>query len=134
MTEKTYPATLGTFTEANGYIEEQLDMAGASMKVSMQIQMAFEEIFVNIASYAYPDGCGNVTIGHESGNGIFTLRFTDTGIPFNPLEREDPDVKSKAEDRSIGGLGIFMVKKTMDTVDYEYRDGCNILTLTKRIN
>ena len=98
--------------------------------------MAIDEIFINIASYAYAPGTGDatVTMDYDAGSGMFSLTFSDSGIPYNPLLKEDPDVNLPAEERSIGGLGIFLVKKTMDDMRYEYRDGRNILTLMKKIS
>ena len=103
------------------------------MKAQMQLCVAAEEIFVNIASYAYAPGTGKATvrvaIEEEPRRAIVT--FLDSGTPFDPLAREDPDVTLSAEERQIGGLGIFMTKKTMDDVSYVYRDGQNVLTLKK---
>jgi anti-sigma regulatory factor (Ser/Thr protein kinase) len=99
----------------------------------MQIEIAAEEVFVNIANYAYAPDKGRATVRVEvSGDPVMvTITFIDQGMPYDPLEREDPDVTLKAEDRPVGGLGIFMVKKTMDDVSYEYKNGRNILKLKK---
>ena len=116
-----------------GFLEEQLTAADCPMKAQMQLCVAAEEIFVNIASYAYAPGTGKATvrvaIEEEPRRAIVT--FLDSGTPFDPLAREDPDVTLSAEERQIGGLGIFMTKKTMDDVSYVYRDGQNVLTLKK---
>ena len=116
-----------------GFLEEQLAAADCPMKAQMQLCVAAEEIFVNIASYAYAPGTGKATvrvaIEEEPRRAIVT--FLDSGTPFDPLAREDPDVTLSAEERQIGGLGIFMTKKTMDDVSYVYRDGQNVLTLKK---
>ena len=94
-----------------------------------------EEIFVNIASYAYTPDSGDATIRVEfpEGSGAVKLTFIDSGTPFDPLEREDPDISLSSEERDIGGLGIYMIKKTMDELRYEYADGQNRLTLIKKI-
>ena len=101
----------------------------------MEISVAAEEVYVNIASYAYAPDTGTATIrmACTEDPAAVTLTFLDSGIPFNPLEREDPDLSLPVEEREIGGLGILMVKKTMDEAHYERVDGQNILTLTKRI-
>ena len=101
----------------------------------MQIDIAVEEIFVNIASYAYPNGDGTATISVSESTSPTAIRitFVDSGIPYNPLAKEDPDITLGAEEREIGGLGIFMVKKSMDDVNYEYTHGHNRLTLVKNL-
>ena len=108
---------------------------GCPMKLLMQTQLAVEEIFVNIAHYAYKDKTGEVNVLCEldKEKNLFTIIFDDTGIPFDPLKRDDPDVTATAEERNIGGLGIFLTKKLMDEVHYENKDGKNILTLIKKI-
>lgn len=110
-----------------------LEELGCSVKAQMQIDIAIEEIFVNIAHYAYPEAEGEAVIYVESGDGSssVTITFEDEGIPYDPLKNEDPDITLSADDRPIGGLGIFMVKKSMDEVSYEYKDGKNRLTIKK---
>ncbi|MBQ5423413.1 MAG: ATP-binding protein [Clostridiales bacterium] len=109
-----------------------LEELGCSVKAQMQIDIAIEEIFVNIAHYAYPEAEGEAVISVDSGEGpSVTITFEDEGIPYDPLKNEDPDITLSAEDRPIGGLGIFMVKKSMDEVSYEYKDGKNRLTIKK---
>ena len=100
-------------------------------KYKNQLLIVAEEVFINIASYAYEGrGYCNVDVNFE--NDVLTLVFTDNGVKFDPLAKEDPNTKQKAEDRQIGGLGIFMVKNLMDKVYYEYKDGKNILTMIKK--
>ena len=110
-----------------------LESMGCSMKVQMQIDVAVEEIFVNIAHYAYPSGDGEavIRVGADEANRAVSITFIDQGIPYDPLKNEDPDITLSAEDRPIGGLGIFMVKKSMDDVSYEYKDSQNQLTIKK---
>ena len=104
------------------------------MKAQMQIDIAVEEIFVNIASYAYESGDGKAVISvSTTDDNAVHITFTDMGIPYDPLAKEDPDITLSASERQIGGLGIFMTKKIMDEVKYEHRDGCNILKLVKKI-
>ena len=105
------------------------------MKAQMQIDVAIDELFANIAYYAYPDRTGEATVRFDFNETTRTasITFIDSGVPFNPLEQADPDVTLSAEEREIGGLGIFMVKKTMDTLEYSHENGYNELTIHKRI-
>ncbi|MBR6103383.1 MAG: ATP-binding protein [Ruminococcus sp.] len=122
---------LGEVTE---FIDAQLEAADCSMKAQMQIDLAVEEIFVNIANYAYAPNVGMALISvdvDEQRRAFIT--FEDSGVPYDPLAKEDPDITLSAKERQVGGLGIFMVKKTMDDMLYEYRDGKNVLTLVKKI-
>lgn len=104
-----------------------------SPDITMLIELAIEEIYVNIASYAYPSEIGDVTISAEvSGDPrTLTVVFQDSGTPFDPLAMQDPDITIPIEQRRIGGLGIFLVKDNMDDVTYRYADGKNILTIKK---
>ncbi|MBQ6675990.1 MAG: ATP-binding protein [Ruminococcus sp.] len=115
------------------FIDEQLEAADCSMKAQMQIELAVEEIFVNIAHYAYTPSIGMAGITVETQGDSVLITFEDSGVPYDPLAKEDPDVTLSAQDRSVGGLGIFMVKKSMDDVRYAYIDGKNILTLEKKL-
>ena len=110
-----------------------MEQAGCPLKLMTQVDMAVEEIFVNIARYAYHPEAGEASIRCEAGGDPFRIvvGFADRGRPFNPLDRPDPDVTLDAERRQIGGLGILMAKRLMDDIQYEYRDGQNILTLRK---
>ena len=117
------------------FVDDFLEEMGASMKVQMQLDVAVEELFVNIAHYAYtPDiGMAIIQIETDSDKDKVSITFKDTGKPYNPLEKPDPDVTLSAEERSIGGLGIYMVKKSMDDMRYEYKDGQNVLTIIKNL-
>jgi uncharacterized protein (TIGR02172 family) len=117
------------------YIDGELEAVGCSMKAQMQIDLAVEEIFVNICKYAYQPEKGRAVVRVAVSDDPVQVRITfiDHGKPYDPLLKDDPDVTLKAEDREIGGLGIFMVKQTMDAVEYEYKDGSNILTLIKNL-
>jgi sigma-B regulation protein RsbU (phosphoserine phosphatase) len=117
------------------FIEEELLAAGCPAKTRMQWALAAEEVFVNIADYAYGGGSGEATISMDiSGNPpVATVVFSDGGAPHDPLEKPDPDVTMPAEDREIGGLGIFLIKKSVDAVRYRREDGKNVLTLTKAL-
>ena len=118
---------------AEDFIREQLEAAGCPSKIQMQIQLAVEEIFVNIASYAYAPGTGKAGISVDITDGIVRIIFEDSGAPFDPLAEKEPDVTLPAEKRRIGGLGIFLVRKLMDHVSYKYKDGKNILTIEKKV-
>ena len=111
------------------FIDKELEEAGCGMKAQMKINLAVEEVFVNIAHYAYGSGDGEAQIRIETDGDTSRaeITFMDVGTPYNPLEKEDPDVTLPAEERPIGGLGIFLVKKSMDEVTYRYEDGKNIL-------
>lgn len=115
------------------FIDEQLEAADCPMKTQMQIELAVEEIFVNIAHYAYAPETGMAVISVDISGSRAVITFEDSGVPYDPLAKPDPDTTLAAEDRDVGGLGIFMVKKSMDDVIYEYREGKNILTLVKEL-
>ena len=117
------------------FLDRELEALDCSPKAQMQIDVAADEIFANISAYAYTPGVGEATVSFECDpvTRIACIRFQDRGVPYNPLKKEDPDVSLPAEERALGGLGIFLVKKTMDEMEYEYRDGQNILTLRKKI-
>ena len=135
MKELTIEARVENLNEVLAFVDGQLEEMECPMKVQIQIDVAVEEIFVNIASYAYAPGSGSATIRTEmeedSGNVVIT--FVDSGVPYDPLAKDDPDVSLPAEKRQIGGLGIYMVKKSMDNMLYAFRDGQNILTIKKKI-
>ena len=119
----------------NDFIDAKLDEVECLPQTRMQIELAVEEIFVNIARYAYRPDEGPVTIQVtvEDAPIRVILTFIDKGKPFDPLSKKDADVTLPPEEREIGGLGIFLVKKTMDSVKYEYRNGQNILTVVKNV-
>ena len=129
----TVDATVDNLNKVLAFIDEQLETNNCPMRVMLEIDVAAEELFVNVASYAYTSGIGSVAIevNFEEKPKAVAIRFIDSGIPYNPLEKEDPDVTLPAEKRGIGGLGVFMVKKSMDEVTYEYKDGKNHLTIRK---
>lgn len=136
MTERIFPAALDQLEQVQAFIAEQLEGYACSEKAKFQLDVAVEEIFVNIAHYAYrPDQTGETTVRCCVGGSPLqvTIQFLDKGKPFNPLAKKDADTTLSAEDREIGGLGILMVKKSMDAVDYAYEDSKNILTIKKSI-
>ena len=135
MREMDIAATLENLDTVMAFVDQQLEEVGCSMKAQMQIDIAVEEVYVNIAHYAYNPEVGGVTIRIqiEEEPLAVILTFIDEGKPYDPLAKEDPDVTLAAEDRQVGGLGIFMVKKSMDNVSYEYNEGRNVLTLKKNL-
>lgn len=124
-TEKLY--------EVQGFVDAELEANGCPMKTQMLIDVSLEELFVNIAHYAYPEGNGWAEIRVGVTDGVASITLIDGGIPYDPLKKPDPDVTLAAEDRQIGGLGIYMVKKKMDEMTYEHRDGKNVLTIRKKL-
>ena len=135
MTERIFPATDDALNSFLAFAEEELEKAECPMKAVISITVALEEVFVNVAHYAYPDSTGNVnlSIDFDSESRQMTFQMSDSGIPFDPLAKPDPDITLPAEERQIGGLGIFMMKKTMDNVNYAYTGGRNVLTMKKNI-
>lgn len=139
----TLPAELEKLEEVQDFVQAIMDEEEVSMKLSCTVNIAVEEMFVNVCHYAYGEDGGDVTVeagiisqsglaGDEGAKAI-RIRLTDSGIPYDPLAKEDPDITLPAEERPIGGLGIYMVKKSMDRVSYEHRDGKNIFTMEKGI-
>ena len=133
MSELLIKAKKDNLTNVLVFVDEILAKHECSMKSQIQIDVAVEEMFVNVANYAYTPDEGDVLIKCTVENGFAVISLTDRGIPYDPLKKPDPDVTLSAAERPIGGLGIFMVKKSMDTVAYEYTDGKNIFTMTKKI-
>ena len=135
MAEMTFRAKVDRLDEVLAFVDAEATKLGCQLRCQMQIDVAVEELFVNIANYAYTPGEGDVTIRIDpvKEGGALEITFIDRGVPYDPLAKPDPDVTLSAEERQIGGLGIFMVKKSMDDMRYEYRDGQNILTIIKRI-
>ena len=135
MTNKKFPAKTDALADILGFVEETLESYECPMKTQMAVCVAIEEVFVNIAHYAYGEGEGDVTlgIGLDEENCTVTFRLSDSGVPFDPLKKPDPDITLSAEEREVGGLGIFITKKTMDEVSYSYENNENILTMIKKI-
>ena len=128
-------AAVENLPQVNAFVEEMVSPLMPSGKAQLQLELAVEEIFVNIANYAYGDGVGQAVIQArvlDSPKGI-ELVFKDGGVPYNPLERQAPDPNLPLEEREIGGWGIFLVKKNVDEVSYAYEAGKNILTIRKKI-
>ena len=124
-------AEVGKLTDVLFFIDTLLADAGCPMKAPMQIDVALEELFVNIAHYAYPNSAGDAEIDVNVTQEYIEITLTDSGIPYDPLAKPDPDITLSAAERAIGGLGIFMSKKLMDEISYKREDGKNILTIKK---
>lgn len=134
MKELTVDATVENIATVTEFVNAQLEQSGCPPKIQMQIDIAIDELFGNIAHYAYDPDVGPATVRVEvDEEPCVIITFIDNGVPYDPLGKEDPDITLSAEDRGIGGLGVYMVKKSMDDISYEYRDGQNILRIKKRI-
>ena len=146
-------AVLDNLAEVLKNVDLQLEKEGCPPKIMMQIDIAVEELFVNIANYAYSpeigeadilietlDSCpipeeGRAGLSQKDLDGRWVrVTLSDSGMPFNPLKKDDPDVSLPADKRRIGGLGIFMVKKSMDYMYYEYKDGKNHISICKKLH
>ncbi|MBE5996033.1 MAG: ATP-binding protein [Lachnospiraceae bacterium] len=135
MKELTVQATTENIQAVTEFVDRELEALDCPMRVQMQIEIAIDELFGNIAHYAYAPETGSATVqfGFEEEQRTAVITFIDSGKPYDPLTAEEPDTTLSAEEREIGGLGIFLVKKTMDDISYEYKDGKNILHIRKRL-
>lgn len=131
----TVNASMDHLDEVIAFVEEQLESASCPLKVQGQICVSFEELYVNVVNYAYDEESGECVIGMNistvGNEKKMVLTVKDRGNPFNPLKKEDPDITLSVEDRPIGGLGIYMVKQSMDDVMYEYQKGWNVIKIVK---
>ena len=136
MKELNVAATVENIEVVTDFVNEQLEAFDCPMKAQMQIDIAIDELFGNIAHYAYNPEVGDATVRVEVVEDPLAviITFIDKGVPYDPLAKADPNTALSAEEREIGGLGIFMVKKTMDDITYEYKDGQNILKIKKNLN
>lgn len=134
MKELTLAAKIENMEAVTDFVNEQLEALDCPIKAQMQIDIAIDELFGNIARYAYAPGTGEATVRVEVTESPLAviITFIDQGVPYDPLAKEDPDTTLSAEERQIGGLGIYMVKKSMDEITYSYRDGQNILMIKKQ--
>ena len=135
MKELKLTATVENLDEVLAFIDTELESVDCPMKVQMQLDVAVEELYVNIAHYAYAPGTGEATVSIDITQDPLnvTITFKDSGIPFDPTAKADPDVTLSAQERQIGGLGIYMAKKGTDEMKYEYKDGQNILSISKKL-
>ncbi len=149
MGQKVFPAITSELDKVLAMLEGECDNLGVSMALQMQISVALEELFVNVANYAYgrtESEAGSIIPVSQSDlsktckitmsveDGYLIIELDDEGVPFNPFEKLDPDVTKAAEERDIGGLGIYIVKKTMDVCEYKRESGHNIVTIKKKIH
>ena len=135
MKELTLDATVQNIEAFTDFVNDALAEWDCPMKTQMQIDLAIDETLANIAQYAYGNGSGKAKVRVEVDREPIAVKITfiDHGMPYDPLAHKDPDITLSAEDREVGGLGIFLTKKSMDDVNYEYRNGQNILTLKKNL-
>ena len=135
MKELTVAATVENIGTVTDFVNEQLEAVDCPMKAQMQIDIAIDELFGNIAHYAYHPEVGNAIVRVEVTQEPMAviITFIDGGVPYDPLKATDPDTTLSADERQMGGLGIYMVKKSMDAITYEYRDGKNILSIKKKL-
>ena len=135
MKELTIAATVENIEAVTDFVNEQLEALNCPMKAQMQIDIAIDELFGNIAHYAYNPDVGDATVRVEVTEEPLSviITFIDGGVPYDPLAAADPDTTLPAEERTIGGLGIFMVKKSMDEITYRYENGSNILSIRKTL-
>ena len=135
MKELTITATVENIGPVTDFVNEQLEALDCPMKAQMQIDIAIDELFGNIAHYAYHPEVGNATVRVEVTEEPLAVivTFIDKGMPYDPLRAAEPDITLSAEERNLGGLGIYMVKKSMDEITYEYKDGKNILSIKKKL-
>ena len=135
MKELEIDATVENIEKVTDFVNELLEQYDCPMKAQTQIDIAIDELFGNIAHYAYNPDAGPATVRVEVTDDPITviITFIDHGVPYDPLKKADPDITLSAEERDIGGLGIYIVKKSMDDITYEYKDGQNILSIKKKI-
>ena len=135
MKDLTIEATTENIDAVTDFVNSQLEELDCSLKIQSQVDIAIDELFGNIAHYAYNPETGYATVQVEVTEEPLTvvITFIDDGVPYDPLAKDDPDTSLSAEERQIGGLGIYMVKKTMDDISYEYKDGRNILKIRKNL-
>jgi len=135
MKELNVDSTVENVEKVLEFVNCELEKYDCPMKAQMQIDIAIDELFSNIAHYAYNPEVGPATIRFEVVEEPLSvvITFIDNGVQYNPLEKDDPDITLSADDREIGGLGIFMVKKSMDEITYEFKNGQNILKVKKNL-
>lgn len=135
MKEMSFAATVENIEAVTDFVSEQLEALDCPMKAQMQINIAIDELFGNIAQYAYKPDVGEATVRVEVMEEPLSvvITFIDGGVPYNPLAAADPDTTLSIDERAVGGLGIFMVKKSMDEITYRYEGGKNILSIRKKI-
>jgi anti-sigma regulatory factor (Ser/Thr protein kinase) len=133
MMEKTFDATIDSIELVTAFVDGELEAMDCPPRANTQVDIAIDELFGNIVNYAYPEGTGTATVRveFEEEPRAVVVTFIDQGVPYDPLTAEEPDISLSIEERQIGGLGIFLVRKTMDDMTYEYVDGRNVLHIRK---
>ena len=135
MHKITVPAKIENLQKVFNFVNTQLNSVAYNMKSRLQLELSIEEAYVNISKYAYESDEGKVEILScvDQDPLQITVKFMDSGIPYNPLKNEDPDICTDTEEKELGGLGIFLIKKNVDKIGYEYLNGKNILTIQKKL-
>lgn len=135
MKELSVDAIVSNIEMVTDFVDKELEKLDCPVKALMQINIAIDELFGNIAQYAYNPDVGPATVRVEVIDEpmCVVITFIDNGVPYDPLAKQDPNISLSAEDRDIGGLGIYLVKKSMDDITYEYKNGQNILKIKKNI-
>ena len=135
MHKITVPAKIENLQKVFNFVNMQLNSVAYNMKSRLQLELSIEEAYVNISKYAYESDEGKVEILSRVDEDPLqiTVKFMDSGIPYNPLKNEDPDIYTNTEEKELGGLGIFLIKKNVDNIGYEYLNGKNILTIQKKL-
>lgn len=130
------PARRDAFTTLKEWLESIAEELSLPMKMRRQLLVAADEVFTNIANYGYPsgDGTARVSVSFDMDKAELEMVFSDTGVAYNPLEAAPPEIEKPVSERAVGGLGIFLVKKLMDSLEYHREDGHNILVLKKRLH
>ena len=132
--ERMFNAEVNELPEVQEFLKAELKNIGFIKNDINQVLLVSEEIFINIAKYAYKGEVGKCNIKiHVNNKNVLVCTFEDSGTPFNPLKREDPDLNVSAEERNVGGLGIYMSKNIMDNIEYQYKDNKNIIQITKKM-
>ncbi|KZX10305.1 ATP-binding protein [Methanobrevibacter curvatus] len=137
MEKIVVPGKVEYLSQVQEFINSKLKYYELLPKFQMQLELVIEEIFINIVKYAHmEDSSENKIVIYslfDEESSVLTIKFVDKGIPFNPLKEEDPDLNADIENRKIGGLGLFLVKKNTDELEYKYKKGKNILTFKKSL-
>lgn len=133
MTEKRFDPILNKVTDIIDFIMASPDLP-EDEGIRFKVNLCSEEIAKNLCDYAYENGQGYVVATTFIKDGMLKIKFRDEGVPFNPIDKPDPDITLSAEDRSIGGLGIFLCKQMMDSISYSFDGNCNIFEMGIKIN
>lgn len=135
MSKIRVQAKLDNLDKVLGFVNKQLKSVRSDVKEGLQLELSIEEAYVNIVNYAYGSDGGDIEIRSKMDNNPLeiTIQFIDSGIPYNPLKNEDPNISLNTEDKELGGLGILLIKNNVDQMEYEYNNGKNIFTIKKKL-